>query len=170
MANEREGSGIPSWLVAGVAILAVVGFFVWISSAAQPAEMVAITEGSDTTAEAPAGMTGEVVTLDQIAAGTGSLQGRDIVLQGVEVAAAMGTEAFWVDLPNQQPFLIKMAGDAVMPVQAGDVLDVAGQIRTMSDSVVAAWKASGAISENQEAEALFAQSFLEARTVRPAQQ
>ncbi|HEU5208353.1 MAG TPA: hypothetical protein VFU06_02990 [Longimicrobiales bacterium] len=169
MANEREGSGIPSWVLGIVAVLGVAGFLFWLSSAAQPAEMVAITEGGDTTAAAPTGMTGEVVTLQQIAAGTDTLQGRDLVLESVEVAAAMGQQAFWVDLPNQQPFLIKMSSAAAMPVQSGDVVDVAGRIQAMSDSVIADWKASGAITENQEAEALFAQSFLEARTVRAAQ-
>lgn len=166
MANGKEGSGIPGWVLAVVAVLGVIGFFFWISSAAQPAEMVAISEGPDTTEAAAAGLTGEVVTLEQIAANTDTLQGRDLVLQDVEVAAAMGQQAFWVDLPNQQPFLIKMNSAAAMPVQSGDVVDVAGQIRTMTDSVVADWTASGAISENQRAEALFAQSFLEARLVQ----
>src|SRR5690606_4950733 len=126
MANEREGSGIPSWAVAAVAILGIVGFMWWISSAAQPRDMVAITEGDDTAAET-SGMTGEVVGLDQIAMDASGLVGRDIILEDVTVAAGMGQQAFWIDLPNQQPFLIRMGG-AVVPVQSGDVVDVAGRM------------------------------------------
>ncbi len=168
MANEKEGSGIPSWAVAAVAILGIVGFMWWISSAAQPRDMVAITEGDDTAAATSGGMTGEVVGLDQIATDASGLVGRDIILEDVTVAAGMGQQAFWIDLPNQQPFLIRMGG-AVVPVQSGDVVDVAGRMQTMNDSVVAAWTSSGAITQGQEAEARFAQTFLEAATIRAAQ-
>jgi len=168
MANEKEGSGIPSWVVAVVAILGVVGFLWWISSAAQPRDLVAITEDDDTTAAASSGMTGEVVGLDQIVSNASGLVGRDIIIEDVSVAAAMGQRAFWIDLPNQQPFLISMGGE-VVPVQSGDVVDVAGRMHVMSDSVIAAWTSSGAITQGQEAEAQFAQTFLEAATVRAAQ-
>ncbi len=166
MANDREG-GIPSWAFALVAVLGVAGFLFWLSSAAQPAATVAVTEGDDTTAAAPGGLTGEVVSLQQIAANTDTLQGRDLVLQDVAVSAAMGQQAFWVDLPNQQPFLIKVGeGAAAGSFQQGDTVDVAGRIVPMTDSVISAWTTTGAITQNQEAEARFATSFLQATTVR----
>ncbi len=168
MANEKAGSGIPSWIMGVAATVGVLAFIWWLSSAAQPAATVAIAEGEDTTTAA-AGMTGEVVTLAQLTSSADTLQGRDLVLQDIEVAAAMGQQAFWVDLPNQQPFLIRMSTAGATPLQSGDVVDVAGRIVPMTDSVIAAWTASGAITQNQEAEARFAQNFLEARTVRSAQ-
>lgn len=167
MANDREG-GIPSWAFALLGILGVAGFLFWISTAAQPAATVAVTEGDDTTAAGPAGgMTGEVVSLQQIAANTDTLQGRELVLEDIAVSAAMGQQAFWIDLPNQQPFLIRVgSGAAGGSFQQGDTVDIAGRIVPMTDSVISDWMTAGAITQNQEAEARFATSFLQATTVR----
>ncbi len=172
MANGTERSGgVPSWVWGAAAAVGVIGFLVWISMAAQPAARVAVTEGEDTAAASPE-MTGEVITLDAIADGTDALQGRDVTLREIPVAASMGQQAFWVDLPSQQPFLIKIAEAAVAAgavAQAGDTVDIAGRILPMTDSVITAWLDAGAITQNQEAEARFATSFLHANIVRPAQ-
>lgn len=173
MANETErSSGVPTWVWAAAGTLATIAFLVWISMAAQPAQIVAVTEEDDTTAAAPA-MTGEVVTPAALAANTDTLQNRDLVLENVPVAATMGQQAFWIDLPNQTPYLIKLGEQltaAGVTFQSGDTVDIAGRIQPMTDSVINAWLSAGAITQNQEAEARFATSFLHATNVRPAQQ
>jgi hypothetical protein len=172
MANDTErSSGVPTWVWAAAGSLATIAFLVWISMAAQPAQIVAVTE-EDTTAAAPE-LTGEVVTPAALAADTDTLQDRDLLLQNVPVAATMGQQAFWIDLPNQTPYLIKLGEQltaAGVTFQSGDTVDIAGRIQPMTDSVISAWLSAGAITQNQEAEARFATSFLQATNVRPAQQ
>lgn len=126
------------------------------------------------TEEAPAAsatMSGEEITLADIVAGTDSLQNRDVILRDAVVLAPMGTRGFWVNLPNRQPYLIKVGADVASGVtfEENDTFDVAGRILVMSDSVISDWMASGAITANQESEARFATSFLQATDVRPAQ-
>ena len=172
MANDTErSSGVPTWVWAAAGSLATIAFLVWISMAAQPAQIVAVTE-DDTTAAAPA-LTGEIVTPAALAADTDTLQNRDLLLQNVPVAATMGQQAFWIDLPNQTPYLIKLGEQltaAGVTFQSGDTVDIAGRIQPMTDSVISAWLSAGAITQNQEAEARFATSFLQATNVRSAQQ
>ena len=171
MASETgRSSGAPTWIFAVVAVAGIVAFLFWISMAAQPAELVAVTEGDGET-EAVEAMTGEVVTLSALANDTDAMRGREVVIERVPVAASMGQQAFWIDLPNQQPFLIKLGRQlsaAGVTFSAGDTVDIAGTIIAMTDSVVADWLQSNAIAQSQEAEAQFATSFLEASTVRPA--
>lgn len=171
MANETGRSGsAPTWVFAVVAVAGILAFMIWIAMAAQPAELVAVTEAGDTTPAAA--LTGEVVTLAALANDADGMRGRSVVLEAVPVAANMGQQAFWIDLPNQQPFLIKLGGQlsaAGVSFSAGDTVDIAGSINAMSDSVVSAWLQSNAITPSQEAEARFATNYLEATTVRPAQ-
>ena len=115
--------------------------------------------------------TAEEITLEDIVAGTDSLQNRDVMLRDAEVLSPMGQRAFWVNLPNRQPYLIKMGTDVATGVtfEEGDAFDVTGRILLMSDSVISDWIAAGVITANQESEARFATSFLQATDVRPAQ-
>ena len=171
MANDTaRSSGVPTWAWAAAAVVSVIGFLVWISMAAQPSQMVAVVEDDTTAATA---LEGEAVTLQNLADGAETYHGRQVSLAAVPVAAKMGEEAFWIDLPNQTPFLVKIGPTLAaggVTVTAGERVEISGRVLPMSDSIISAWIAAGAINENQEAEAQFAMSFIEASNVRPAQQ
>lgn len=161
-------TGMRGGAAGRITSLSALGLLVCVAMACAPGDETAVTEDA---AETPA-MTGEVITLADIAAGTDTLQNRDLMLREVPVAAAMGQRAFWVELPNRQPYLIKLDADLAatgVTFQSGDTVDIAGRILTMSDSVISDWMTSGAITANQEAEARFATSFLQATDVRAAQ-
>ena len=170
MANETTRRGVPAGVWAAAAVISVIAFMVWLSMAAQPSRVVAVEEGDTTEAGMP---TGEAITLRNLADSTSAYQGREVTLPATPVAAKMGEQAFWIDLPNQQPFLIKLGTLAVaagLTVTQGERVVVTGTVLPMSDSVISSWVASGAISEAQEPEAQFAMSFLEASNIRPAPQ
>jgi hypothetical protein len=138
--------------------------------AAQPSARVAVAEEDTAAASA---MTGEAITLQNLADSATAYQNREVALPPVRVAAKMGEQAFWIDLPNQQPFLIRLGTQPVaagITVTQGEAVALSGRVLPMTDSVIRAWVAAGTISADQEAEAQFAMSYLEASNIRRAPQ
>jgi len=150
-----------------IAFLMVAGLMAWLAVTGQKST-VAVVEEEDPAAAAPA----TPITLDELANNASGLSGRNVSLAGIQVASRMGAQAFWIQLPNQNPYLIKLGPELVaggVAVQSGEVVDVSGRIVAMTDSVLAAWQQSGAIadeSQRMEAEFVLGQTFLEAREVR----
>ena len=158
------------WIWTGAAVIAVLAFMLWLGAAAEPSVPVTVNEDT-TAADGQPAATGEAVALADLVANPTAYQGRTIEVRGALVQAKVGEQAFFVEGPGQTPFLVK-AGDAAMasPAQAGARVDVVGVILPRTDSVLEAWKASGAIvGAGQEGEAQFAQMFLEASRVSAAQ-
>jgi hypothetical protein len=96
--------------------------------------------------------------------------GHEIRLANVPVDSRMGTQGFWLKLPNQGLYLVRGTADNAGSVQAGQNVTVAGTVRTMSDSVVTAWIDEGAITADQEMEARYATSYMDAWYVSSGQQ
>ena len=98
-----------------------------------------------------------------------ALSGIVIRLNNLSVQSALGSEAFFVDVPNQPgPYLIKMGARVVadsVVVPGGSMVTVIGRVFAMSDSVADAWVAEGALSEGDKILATFAQSYLEAADI-----
>lgn len=97
-------------------------------------------------------------------------EGHEIRLADVPVDSRMGTEGFWLKLPNQGLYLVRGTADNAGAVQAGQRVTVAGTVRAMSDSVVTAWIEEGAITADQEMEARYATSYMDAWYVSSGQQ
>lgn len=97
--------------------------------------------------------------------------GQPIRLERVAVASRLGPgQAFWIRLPGDVPYLIKLdaaLADRGGQLAGGDVVSVSGVVREMNDSVLADWEQKGAIrNEGHRAEAQFAITFLEAAELR----
>src|SRR5690606_1102147 len=101
--------------------------------------------------------------------GAAAFEGQTVRLRDMSVAGRLGGRAFWVELPNRNPFLIRLTGADTSTVQGGESVTVVGRMVTMNDSILTDWVGSGAISEGQRFEAEFATQFVEAAevTVRP---
>ena len=97
-------------------------------------------------------------------------EGHEVRLANVPVDSRMGTQGFWLKLPNQGLYLVRGTADNTGSVQAGQTVTVAGTVRAMSDSVVTAWIEEGAITADQEMEARYATSYMDAWYVSPRQQ
>ena len=96
--------------------------------------------------------------------------GHEIRLAGVPVDSRMGQQAFWLKLPNQGLYLVRGRDGNDAAGQPGSSVTVVGPVREMTDSVVSAWIADGAITADQEMEARYATSYMDAWYVSSGQQ
>ena len=96
--------------------------------------------------------------------------GHEIRLTNAYVDSRMGQRAFWVKLSNQGLYLVRGSADNSAVGQPGRPVTVVGPVREMTDSVVQAWIADGAITADQEMEARYAESYMDAWYVSSGQQ
>jgi len=170
MAKTEAGRSAPGslytklWMFA--AIVVVAAFMVWLAVTSEPSTVAMV----ETTTEETTESAGASVTAEEFEANVAQYVGQTVNLSGLRVAGRVGEQAFWVELPSGSPYLVKMSDALVaegFAVQSGDPVDVLGRVHQMTDSVVAAWEASGAIQgEGQKAEVLYATTFLEAIRAR----
>ena len=88
--------------------------------------------------------------------------GHEIRLVNAYVDSRMGQQGFWLKLANQGLYLVHGTAETVAAGQPGRPVTVVGPIREMTDSVVQAWIAEGASSADQEMEARYAESYVDA--------
>ena len=97
------------------------------------------------------------------------LVGELVKVEALPVASTLGTQGFWLQLPNKNPFLVSL-DDSLradsLSVRAGQKVVVVGTIQAMSDSAVNAWVSSGSIGEGDKLAAEFATHYLQARHVQ----
>ena len=130
----------------------------------------------DASETAPADTLGEranavaAVDLAVFAADPESHDGHEIRLADVPVDSRMGQRGIWLKLPNQGLYLVRGTAENTASVQPGQRVTVTGPVRMMSDSVVTAWIAEGAITADQEMEARYATSYMDAWYVSTGQQ
>jgi hypothetical protein len=110
------------------------------------------------------------IDLATFAADPESHEGHEIRLANVPVDSRMGTQGFWLKLPNQGLYLVRGTAESTGSVQAGQNVTVAGTVHAMGDSVVAAWIEEGTITADQEMEARYATSYMDAWYVSSGQQ
>jgi hypothetical protein len=151
-----------------VAFIVIGGFLYWLNLQAQ-AEQTALAEEAAAAAEEEAALAGgTLVAGADIQMDPSPYEGQVIRLEDMPIASALGTQGFWIEMPNRNPFLISMSegvkaeGIAVVPGQSASIL---GTIYAMSDSVLNAWSAAGAIGEGDRLAAEFATHYLEATGV-----
>jgi hypothetical protein len=163
---SRRGAvnmGMPLMIVA---FLIMLGFLYWLSlqARAQKAEEAvkmqeAAAEKANTYPDAASVMGAE---LQQDAS---PLVGKLVKTEPLPVASRLGTQGFWVELPNKNPFLVSMddslRADSIS-VQAGQKVTVVGTIWAMSDSALNSWVSSGTIGEGDKLAAEFATHYLQA--------
>lgn len=96
--------------------------------------------------------------------------GHEIRLVNAYVDSRMGQQGFWLKLSNQGLYLVRGTAENNAVAQPGRPVTVVGPIREMTDSVVQAWIAEGAITADQEMEARYASSYMDAWYVSSGQQ
>jgi len=163
---SRRGAanlGVPLMIVAFVAML---GFMYWLSLQQGTEQNVAVAE--DSAAADTAGIAGASTVSATDLASASQLTGKLVRVSGLPVASKLGRQGFWLNLPSGNPFLVslsqKLIADSVA-IGNGQVADVIGRVKQMSDSVVAAWTEAGTISQGDSAAAAFAQYYIDAARV-----
>lgn len=164
--KSRAGGGNVSVLLMIATVLAVGGFFYWLSRNAVP------TEGAPEESAAEPGVdSAAVVAPEDFAAGTEDYVGQAVTLQGVRVTQLFGPRAFWFALADSLStfYLVHLSEQAAadsVPMAAGSVFDVSGTVTPMTDSVLDAWEAAGYfVQENDRYLAEYAIDFFEAGRV-----
>ena len=99
-----------------------------------------------------------------------SYVGQEIRLTNASVDSRMGRQGLWLKLSTQGLYLVRGTAENAAAGQPGRPVTVAGPIREMTDSVVQAWIAEGAITADQEMEARYAESYMDAWYVSSGQQ
>ena len=138
------------------------GFLYWLNMQADELDVAVVEEEAadvDDFSSAPTVDAG-VFGSDPMAQAGGVIRIDDLLVQ-----SAVGSQAFFVEMPNHAgPYLIKMGVRVVadsVAVPSGSQVSVIGSVYAMSDSVADDWVASGAITEADRILATFAPSFLE---------
>lgn len=165
-AQHSSAGNTTILMIAALALIA--GLFWWLSITAEPTR-ISVVEEDTTGAPVDDGSGAADVTLAEFGAGPQGFQSLNIRLRDVPVAARLGDRGFWIQLPNNQPYLIHLGEELSSggaSVASGDRVTVSGVVRLMSDSVLTAWRSSGVLSDDLEMEeARFAQSYLDAQTL-----
>jgi hypothetical protein len=168
---SRSGAanlGMPLMIVA---FLAIFGFLYWLNLQGQALEaekQAAIREAAAAdSAESDLGAIS--IEASQIQMDASPYEGQMVRLDSLPVASGLGSQGFWLEMPNKNPFLVSLS-DAVkadsVKVSSGEVVTVIGTIRVMSDSVLNAWSTVGSIGEGDRLAAEFATHYLDAARVR----
>lgn len=159
---ERKPAGNYTWALVALSLVLIAGFFWWLSVNAEPTSGPIVQE--ETEEEVEPGVT--TVTLAELESPQ-ALLGQVVRIEQVPVGSRMGSQAFWAQLPNQNPFLFKLPSGE--QVSSGETVGVTGTVVQMTDSVLTAWQESGAIADEIELqEAQFAEHFVDATRVRHA--
>lgn len=171
MAEQTAGSrsGVTIGLIAAT-LVAIVGFMWWLGANAEPSSVAVVEPDSAAEGSGPA-LAGTQVDLAALAASPENYTGQQVQMQGLEVASMLGAQAFWVNPPNNVPFLIKIDDQAAgTQIPVGGAVDLSGTVHMMSDSVLTSWEERGAIEGTQRDEASFATAFVQASAIRVARQ
>ncbi|HSJ09937.1 MAG TPA: hypothetical protein VK928_08480 [Longimicrobiales bacterium] len=172
MANQAKG--VSSFISVGVAIVAVVLFLGWLATRERPAEVAVEEPDSAAAPAAPAGGPATVVEADSLtrSAFVRSMMGQDVELRGMPVSTAMGGNFFWIDLPNGQPFLVKLDSAMIAAGQTAPgsgAVNITGRITAKDAALLDQWRQAGVLeSDDHKMQAEFGSSFIEARLVQPA--
>jgi len=163
--GSRRGAANLSIPLMVLAFGLMAGFLWWLNQNAA-SSAVPVEEGPDTVVAPSAGAGATEVTAEQLRLEPGTFTGQLVRVSNVPVASAVGTQAFFLDLP-QTPFLVKLPAGQQLP-SSGSAVSVVGTLTATNDSIVNDWVGSGAISEGDRILVEFATHFIQARVVTPA--
>lgn len=168
--DRRRGGAVPGWVPVVIALALIAAFMFWLSATAEPTgggDMVAQTTEVDSLAQQAA----QVPAVDPMAFADNPRQyvGTEVRLQNVPVDSRLGLNSLWLKLPNQGLYLVRGTVTNTADINVTQRITVAGEVLPMTDSVVTAWIEEGSITEQEEMEARYATSYLDAWYIAPAQ-
>lgn len=165
--NASRRGAVDMGMVLMIAAFAIIGgFMYWLSAQASAERELAIVE--DTVPE-DTGAGVQVVTGEEIQMDATPFEGQEIRLANFEVQSGLGSQGFWLGMPNGNPFLVSMSAEVMADgttAGPGDVATVTGVVYAMSDSTLTAWTDAGTIGDGDRIVAEFATHYLEAAQVQ----
>ena len=167
---SRRGAvdmGVPLMILA---FLIIGGFMYWLNGqAANERELRIVEEAAAAAAEAEARATrAATVAPEDLQMDASPFEGDEVTLPELNVASLLGTQGFWLEMPNGNPFLVSMSADVMaegLAIGTGSMATVSGVVLAMNDSILSAWTTAGTIGETDRIVAEFAAHFIEANDV-----
>ncbi len=167
---SRRGAVSLSVPLMIAAFVAIGGFLYWLNLQAAEYEAAQLIEE-----EIPE----EVVTIEgavmvaatDIQTDAGPFEGQRITLTDLPVASPLGTQGFWLEMPNRNPFLISLNDDLMAQgsmTSQGQTVTVTGIVFAVNDSIIESWSTAGTVSEGDRLAAEFVTHFIEAVLVQVA--
>ncbi len=164
---SRRGAvdlGLPLMVLA---FAVIGGFMYWLLSESRQQDELRLVEETAQEVAEDFGTASTVSALDLQADPT-QFEGQNIRVTGLLVKSLLGSQGFWLGLPNQNPFLVSMSEQVIaegITLTLEQPASVIGVLYAMSDSARAAWSAAGTISEGDALVAEFALHYLEAAQI-----
>lgn len=167
---SRRGATSSSMALMVLAFAVIGGFMYWLNGQAsqEMAERQAYAD-SVRAAEEEERNRPPMIDPERIQLDASGFEGQNIRLSGVPVASNLGSQGYWLEMPNGNPFLISMASSVPVeggPIDSGDEVEVTGQILAINDSVLTAWSSAGTVSDGDRLAAEFATHFMEVLELR----
>lgn len=165
---SRRGAVDTGMALMILAFAVIGGFMFWLSGQADAERALRLVE--EAPVEEP--MT-DSRTIDpaEMQMDATPFEGQEVRLEAINVASLLGTQGFWIEMPNGNPFLVSMspavmaAGTAAVP---GRAATVTGTVHAMNDSTLTAWTTAATVAENDRIVAEFATHYIEATEVTVA--
>lgn len=163
---SRRGAVDPGTLLMVLAFVVIAGFLWWLYGQAE-AERAAAAMVEDSV---PEEVTSTIRTVgpDELRMDATAFEGQEIRVASMNIASLLGTQGFWLEIPNGNPFLVSMSPEVMaegLSVAAGSRATVTGTVLAMNDSTLTAWSEAGTIQEGDRIVAEFATHYMEATEV-----
>lgn len=168
--SSRRGAADLGTPLMIVAFLVIGGFLFWLYQQSKAEEQLQLQEAAEAQAaqEEADRRADMLVRPENLQMDASPFEGDTILIEGQAVASRLGTQGFWLEMPNGNPFLVSFS-DAVrargMDVTTGQQTNVMGVVLAMNDSILTAWTESGSIGEGDRLAAEFATHFLSAQEI-----
>lgn len=166
-ASRRGATNLGTPLMI-VAFVVIGGFMYWLGSQASAdiAERQALADSIAAADAERARLEDLMISAEALQRDAEPFEGREVRLEGMPVASALGTQGYWIEMPNGNPFLVSLGeGVGSVQLQPQDTVNVEGFVTAISDSILNAWTEAGTIGEGDRLAAEFATHFIEASHV-----
>ena len=168
--SRRGGIPLPFLIVILVVML---GLVFWLNrrSDSRGAAQAAAADAAAAAAAAAAAL--PVVSGEILQSDPSPYTGQKVRVESLYVTGTLGTQGYWLELPNKNPFLVSLSASARaqgVTASVGQTVTVTGMIVAMGDSVLKAWSAAMTIGEGDRLAAEYATHFLEAEGIQVAGQ
>ncbi len=164
---SRRGAAELSTLLMFMAFAAIGGFMFWLMGESDAQRELRLVEDTTEVATDDLGTATTVAAVDLQTDPT-PFEGQNIRIAGLSVAGTLGSQGFWLQLPNRNPFLVSMSEQVMaegLDLSVGRPATVIGVVYAVGDSALTAWAEAGTISEGDRLAAEFATHFVEANQV-----
>lgn len=158
---SRRGAVDPGMVLMVAAFATMGGFIFWLTGQAAAERALAIVEDTVVVDEFASATT---VAGADIQSDATPYEGQLIRLAAFDVPSTLGTQGFWLQMPNGNPFLVSMSAEVMaegLAIGSGSTLTVTGTVYAMNDSTLSAWTEAGTIQEGDRIVAEFATHYLE---------